>query len=149
MKRAHVLRLASLALLATLSFHFTLDAAFATAQDPATGRIGSSGREHEQAFQRKQRRLNITGWTLIGAGAAFPLIAVPIQEVRSRDRLDCDLAACADNIAAVTSLVMGPVMIVTGGALLWKRRSLRKSHRADAQFALYPGPTGIAMAGTF
>jgi hypothetical protein len=40
-------------------------------------------------------------------------------------------------------------MVVTGAALLWRRRNLRKSHQAQPQFALYPGFTGITMAGTF
>lgn len=102
-----------------------------------------------QAFKEKQRRLNIAGWTLIGAGAAFPLIAVPIQEARSRDRSDCDLVACLDNIAAVTSLVLGPAMIVTGGALLLKRRGLRKEHEAQPEVAITPGVTGLTISGRF
>lgn len=102
-----------------------------------------------QAFEEKQRRLNIAGWTLIGTGAAFPLIAVPIQQVRSRDRSDCDVVACPDNIAAVTSLVLGPVMVVTGSALLLKRRGLRKEHERQAGVAITPGLTGLIISGRF
>jgi hypothetical protein len=150
MKRTHVLRLASLTLLVALSFHFTLGVAFAAAQDATTAPNRELGPpEHEQAFQRKQRRLNIAGWTLVGAGAALPAIAVPISAARGNLGKDCDVVGCADVVAAVTSLVLGPVMVVTGAALLLKRRSLRKSHKDDAQIALYPGLTGISMAGTF
>lgn len=102
-----------------------------------------------QAFEKKQRGLNIAGWTLIGAGAAFPLIAVPIQQVRSRDRSDCDVVACLDNIAAVTSLVLGPSTIVTGGALLLKRRGLRREHERQAEVAITPGLTRLIISGRF
>lgn len=65
----------SLALLLAFSFHFTLGAASAAAQDLTIASAQELGpREHEQAFERKQRRLNIAGWTLVGAGAAFPVI---------------------------------------------------------------------------
>jgi hypothetical protein len=125
-----------------LSFHLTLGAAFAAAQDPDMAPAPELGpREH---------RLNIAGWTLVGAGAAFPVIAVPISAARGNwGGEDCDRLVCPDVAVALTSLVLGPVMIVTGGALLLRRRSLRKSHEAEPQLALYPGPTGIAMAGTF
>jgi hypothetical protein len=103
-----------------------------------------------QAFEKKQRRLNIAGWTLVGAGAAFPVIAVPISAARGNwGGEDCDRLVCPDVAVALTSLVLGPVMIVTGGALLLKRRGLRKEHERQPEVAITPGVTGLMISGRF
>ena len=47
-------------------------------------------------------------------------------------------------------MVVGPVMVVTGMALLLKRRGLRKEHeRERARVMVLPGLTGLSMSGTF
>jgi hypothetical protein len=136
----------ALALLVALSFHFTLGAAFAAAQDLTMAPAQELGqREREQAFERKQRRLNIAGWTLVGAGAAFPVIAVPISAARGNWGEDNCLFVCPDVVAAVWGLVLGPVMVVTGGALLWQRRSLQKSHEVNLSL----GPGSLMIHGEF
>lgn len=102
-----------------------------------------------QAFEEKQRRLNIAGWTLVGVGAAFPVIAVPISAARGNWGEDCDVVGCPDVAVAITSLVLGPVMVVTGGALLLKRRGLRKEHERQPEVSITPGLTGVVISGRF
>jgi hypothetical protein len=113
----------------------------------ATSALAQDTFEDVQAFEKKQRRLNIAGWTLVSAGIAFPLIATPIAAKRTSR--DCEVLECLDYGFAVASWIVGPAMIISGTALLLKRRGLRKSHEAERELAIIPGLTGLTIQGTF
>jgi len=124
-------------LLAIASFSASY-APSATAQDaPQTA---------DGAFDKKQRRLNIAGWTLVGAGVAFPVIMAPIA---AKSDTNCDPLECPVFGVAVTSYILGPVMAITGGALLLKRRGLRKEHDRNTKVAIAPTLTGLTISGRF
>lgn len=107
------------------------------------GTIDASGYQTQ-----KERRLNIAGWTLVGAGIAFPVIATSISASKNLGE-DCDIASCPDVSIWVTSMVLGPVMVVTGMGLLLKRRGLRRERENGASVTILPGLAGLSVSGRF
>lgn len=135
-RRQHRLNPVLLLLLALCCSHPTV--AFADAMDNLDG-YGS----------QKQRRLNIAGWTLVGAGIAFPVIATSVSASRNLGE-NCDIGQCPDVTVWVTSMVLGPAMIVTGTALLLKRRGLRKQReQGEPSVMVVPGVAGVSISGRF
>lgn len=102
---------------------------------------------YDAAFEKKQRRLNIAGWTLVGVGIAFPVatgIARATTESNCADPIECPLWP-----VSVTSFVLGPVMALIGGGLLIRRKRLRKGHDDQTGAVITPGLTGISVSGRF
>ncbi|MEM9728492.1 MAG: hypothetical protein AAF997_07900 [Myxococcota bacterium] len=101
-----------------------------------------------QYESKKEQRLNVAGWTLIGAGIAFPVIATSVSASKNLGE-DCDVVSCPDVSIWVTGMVLGPAMIVTGTALLLKRRGLRKHRDNGSGLIIVPGLGGASIVGSF
>ena len=117
---------------------FLLSANSVGAEAPAEG--------EETAYAKKQRRLNIAGWTLVGAGIAFPVIMAPLASTRDTN---CEVLECPVYGFAVTSYLLGPMMVISGSAMLLKRRGLRKQHERQTEVAITAGLTGFRIVGRF
>ena len=115
----------------------------------ALGSKGAMSSVEDAVFYKKQRRLNIAGWTLVGTGIAFPVamgIARATRDTSARcgDPIECPLWP-----VSVTSFVLGPVMAVVGGGLLIRRKRLQSKHQEQQGLLISPGLTGLSVSGRF
>lgn len=102
--------------------------------------------EETAAFEKKQRRLNIAGWTLVASGVAFPVVVAPLAATKETN---CDPLECPVYGIAVTSYLLGPIMVITGATLLLRRRGRRKERDRRVDVVAYPGAMGAGIAGRF
>lgn len=120
---------------------------------PLVPHTPAQAQEHHHAndapVAQEERRLNIVGWTFVGVGVAFPAIAVPVSATRGNFGDDCDVIGCPDVAVALTSLVVGPVIAVTGGALLLRRRRLAKKRENQRSVVVVPVLRGVSISGRF
>jgi len=93
----------------------------------------------EQAFQRKQKRELIIGWTLMGAGTGLAVSAIWLS------RGGGDPSAGLKRSLAV--IVPGAAMVITGGGLLIHRRIKKNEHDRATQVRV--GPMSISVRGHF
>lgn len=95
---------------------------------------------------KKERRLNIAGWTLIGTGIAYPVIIAPFN---ARDDLNCEAGDCELYVATQISYFLGPTMALIGMGLVIRRHKLRKRREATQGFLIAPKANGIVISGRF
>ena len=122
--------------------------AHAQEADPRPSATSGVTYAYDAAFEKKQRRLNIAGWTLVGVGVAFPIatgIARATHESKCNDPIECPLWP-----VSVTSFVLGPVMAAVGGGLLIRRKRLQSKRQKERQQVLIsPGLAGLSISGRF
>ena len=108
-----------------------------------TSVAAAQGEESLLPSQTKQQRLKVAGWTLIAAGLAFPVIAVPIAVTKDES---CSVL-CKSQLAGLISVTVGPLMLLTGTVLLARRRRIRRNTITSVSFS--PGLRGLVVQGEF
>jgi len=95
----------------------------------------------DDSYQKKQRRLLIAGWTMLGVGLGVGFGAIAAQK-RS--------IGAAIGVGALSAAIM-----LTGGGLLIRRRRLRNSHNETVivddgpNLVIQPGLGSLTIAGRF
>jgi hypothetical protein len=109
------------------------------AASPFTEASAEIDPQREQAFQLKQRRKLIVGWTLMGTGTALALSAVWLS--RSGDDASVGLKR------SLAVVIPGVAMVVAGGGLLINRRVKKTEH--DREIQVRVGLMSISVQGRF
>lgn len=95
----------------------------------------------DDSFEKKQRRLLITGWTMLGAGLGVGFGAIAAQKRGIG--------------AAIGVGALGAAIMLTGGGLLIRRRRLLNSRDETAiaddgpNLVIRPGLGSLTIAGRF
>jgi hypothetical protein len=95
----------------------------------------------DESFEKKQRRRLIAGWTMLGAGLGIGFGAIAAQKRGIG--------------AAIGVGALGAATMLTGGALLIRRRRLRNSHdetvvaNEGSTLVIRPGLGSVTIAGRF